>query len=187
MASIALPLVAVKAGQNIFSLLGLYSKDKVGINNKEHINKLAKNFVANGKMHAYHGKDDECVNDFLDIVKNNIESSKNMKNIENYAEKLIKNLIKLRKDLINPVEPFQSSVWYSNYTLALKKGQTQNVAVKSVLSKYLESGMLGGRFIKTLGGFLALGSAIAPIDHFVEHVLIGKVVAPKLDKKNTAE
>ena len=39
-----------------------------------------------------------------------------------------------------------------------------------------------GRFIKTLGGFLALGIAINPIDHFVENVLIGKVIGPGLDK-----
>ena len=33
---------------------------------------------------------------------------------------------------------------------------------------------------KTLGGFIALGLAIKPIDHFVEKVIIKKVVEPNL-------
>ena len=46
---------------------------------------------------------------------------------------------------------------------------------------------LKGKSIKTIGGFLALGLAISPIDHFVEHVLIGKVIGPSIDKtKKTA-
>ena len=36
-------------------------------------------------------------------------------------------------------------------------------------------------FIKTIGGFCALGLAIKPIDHFVENVLIGKYVGPQID------
>lgn len=42
--------------------------------------------------------------------------------------------------------------------------------------------MLKGNFIKTIGGFIALGAAIKPIDNFVENVLIGKYVGPKIDK-----
>lgn len=38
-----------------------------------------------------------------------------------------------------------------------------------------------GNFIKTIGGFCALGLAIKPIDHFVENVLIGKYVGPQID------
>ena len=41
-----------------------------------------------------------------------------------------------------------------------------------------------GNFIKTLGGFVALGAFIKPIDHFVENVLIGKYVGPKIDGTN---
>ena len=40
-----------------------------------------------------------------------------------------------------------------------------------------------GKIVKTTGGFLALALAIKPIDRFVEEVLIGKIVAPGLDKK----
>ena len=45
--------------------------------------------------------------------------------------------------------------------------------------------MMKGNFVKTIGGFIALGSAIKPIDHFVENVLIGKYVGPQIDNFKT--
>lgn len=199
MASIALPLVAVKGGQNILSLIGLSFKDKITINAQEHIHKIAQTFIANGKMHAYHGRDKECIKEFVDIVNNNLDFKKHndvdtnplrkltlrinkKNNIDNYAEKTIKKLIEMRHDLLNKSDDIKDGRWFKQYNAALKKGQTQNVAVKSVLNKFIECKALKGRFIKTVGGFIALGAAIKPIDHFVENVLIGKIVGPGLDK-----
>ena len=68
------------------------------------------------------------------------------------------------------------------YESDLKKGQTPSVAVKSVLTNFQQAKMLKGKAIKTLGGFVALGMAIKPIDHFVEEILIGKYVGPEIDK-----
>ena len=65
----------------------------------------------------------------------------------------------------------------------MEKGQTKNVAVKSVLNKYLNNKSLTSKIIKTCGGFLALGLAIKPIDYFVEHVLLGQVLATKFEPK----
>ena len=64
---------------------------------------------------------------------------------------------------------------------SLKNDQTENVAIKSVLSKFQKHKMIKGKFIKTIGGFAALGIAIKPIDNFVENVLIGKYVGPGID------
>lgn len=196
LASVCLPIVAVKGSQNLFSLFGLFTKDKLSINTKEHINKLAQEFIANGKMHAYSGKDDECIQEFLSIVSNNMNLSdkkhvkyaysKNQKQISSIAEETIKELIKMRKNLLNPTDEFKISNTYLSYKQALKSGQTENVAVKSILQKHLKQKTLKGKLIKTIGGFLALGLAINPIDRFVEEVLIGKVVAPKLDNKKDA-
>lgn len=196
LASVCLPVIAVKTGQNLFSFFGLLNKDGVTFNTKEHVNKLAQEFVSNGKMHAYSGKDEECTKDFLSIVSNNMDLSdkkllkfaytKNKKNIHDFSEKTIKELIKMRKDLLNPTDDFKVGDWYLQYKQALESGQTENVAIKSVLNTYLKQKTLKGKFIKTIGGFLALGCAIKPIDKFVEEVLIGKVVAPKLDKKENA-
>lgn len=196
LASVCLPIFAVKIGQNLFSLFGLTAKDKITFNTKEHVNRLAEEFVANGKMHAYANKDKECIDEFLSIVSNNMDLSdkkhlkhaytSNKENIHKYAETTIKDLIKMRKDLLNPDDEFKISDLYLSYEQALKKGQTKNVAVKSILQKQLKQKTITGKFIKTVGGFIALGLAIKPIDRFVEEVLIGKVVAPTLDKKKDA-
>ncbi len=209
LASILLPLVAVNAGQNILSLFGLLSKDKITINSKEHILELARNFVANGNMRAFSGLDNECVKKFADIVFNNMDFIKQSEvtpnpiksillkfedyisrminidanaNFEKYAEKTIKELINLRRNILEQNENFKKSDYYNNYGKAIKAGQTKNVAVKTVLNKYLLNLSLKGRLIKTIGGFIALGVLIKPIDSFVEEVLITKVVSPSFDK-----
>jgi hypothetical protein len=102
--------------------------------------------------------------------------------INKYSEKMIKNLIELRKNMLNPSEEFMQDQFYLLYAKALKEGQTKNVAIKTVLDKSINSYGLQGKFIKTLGGFIALGLAIKPIDNFVENVLIGKFLAPGLEK-----
>lgn len=197
MASVFLPLIAVKAGQNAFAQAGKFSEDKISINSKEHVANVAEQFVANGKMRAFDGKDEECIKEFTNNVLssmdyNNKKSSiKNLfkvfrldskEKVEKYSEKTIKELIKLRKDLLNPADEFKSNKWYKAYEADLKKGQTSSVAVKSVLTNYQQSKMLKGKAVKTLGGFVALGMAIKPIDHFVEEVLIGKYVGPEIDR-----
>ena len=192
MASIFLPLVAVKAGQKVFSQFGKLSEDKITINSKEHIARIAQEFIANGKMHAFDGKDEECVKDFLDRVSNKMDFKHRKKlfrifhidkkeNITRYAENTIKDLIKLRKELLNPTNKIKTGNWYSYFVKSLKNNQTENVAIKSVLSKFQKHKMIKGKFIKTIGGFAALGIAIKPIDNFVENVLIGKYVGPGID------
>lgn len=197
MASVFLPLIAVKAGQNSLAQAGKLTEDKISINSKEHIARIAEQFVANGKMHVFDGKDEECVKEFSDIVTNTLDfknqktSLKNVfkifrfdkkEKVKEYSEKTIKDLIDLRKNLLNPTDEFKNNKWFKAYEADLKAGQTSNVAVKSVLTKFQQNKMFKGKFIKTLGGFVALGLAIKPIDHFVEEVLIGKYVGPEIDK-----
>lgn len=197
LASILLPIVAVKGGQNLFSLFGAMTKDKITFNGQDEIIELAQQFVSNGKMRAYKNNDQECIKEFLDIVDNNLDYRKSenaiknpfnkykvntKENLDKYATKTIKKLIRTRKYLLEPNERTQKCSLYKNFKSALEAGQTKNVAVKSVLNKYLSSKTLKGKFVKTAGGFVALGLAINPIDHFVEHVLIGKVIGPGIDK-----
>ena len=196
MASIFLPLIAVKLGQNIISQFGKFGQDKISLNSKEHVSKLAEQFIANGKMHAFDGRDKECTREFLNITANSLDYKDKKRTVKKlrkifkadknerlakYSETTIKDLIKLRKDILNPTTEVKSSKWYSHYIKALKNGQTENVAVKSVLSDFQKNKMLKGNFLKTLGGFIALGLAIKPIDYFVEEVLIGKYVGPGID------
>ena len=212
MASIFLPLVAVKFGQNLFSMFGYLSKDKIKLNDKGHINKLAQEFVTNGNMKAYDGKDKECIEKFKDIVANNTEYNDNktinrkiikkpitflekvfmkdlfarkQKNIDNYSNEIIIELITLRKNLLSPTEAFKESSFYKTFNVLQQEGQTKSVAVKNVLINCLKRKDITGKIIKTAGGFLALGLAIKPIDRFVENVLIGKVIEPTLNNKKT--
>ena len=68
--------------------------------------------------------------------------------INKFAETTIKELIKIRKDLLNPADEFKISNTYLSFEQALKSGQTQNVAVKSILHKHLKQQTLKGKFIK---------------------------------------
>ena len=201
LASILLPIVAIKSGQNLFSLFGLATKDKISYNTQEQINDLAQQFVANGKIKAHYNKDEECVKEFIEIVKNNIDYKTQegvirnpLKKITNkykvntndkldtYAQKVMTNLVETRKQILLPVENSKAGVLQENYKAALKAGQTKGVALRSVLNQYLKNKTLKGRMIKIMGGFVALGLAIKPTDKFVEHVVIEKVIGPGIDK-----
>ena len=123
MASIFLPLVAVKAGQNILSNAGKFGETKLSINAQENISKLANEFIANGKLHVYDNKDTECTKEFVEKVKNTLEYKRQVKStnpikkiwyfmenklnvnkeqdIEKYATETIQDLIEQRKNIIN--------------------------------------------------------------------------------------
>ncbi len=191
LASILLPVFAVHLGQDIFSLGGRFTKDKISFNTKEQISKLAEQFIANGKMRAFDGKDEECVTEFVSQTVDNLDYKNtkgikgsfkkifgfdNSEKVKNYAENTIWDLIELRKNLLNPTDEIRTTKPFSDYVKALNSGQTENVAVKTALSKFQVRKMLKGKVIKTIGGFIALGSLIKPIDNFVENVLIGKYV-----------
>ena len=210
MASILLPLVAVKGGQNIFSGIGLFTKDKMTYNTKEQVNKIAETFVANGNMRKFQGKDKECIKEFCDRVMDNVDYKKQIETrnpfkkfwfysldkisdfmnfnpkerVNNYAQETIKELIQLRKQAFRPTDEFKNSWEYTFFKSSIENGETPNVAVKSLLIKKLNKQNLKGSFVKTIGGFIALGLLIKPIDNFVENVLIGKYIDPKLAQRN---
>ena len=199
LASVFLPVIAVKIGQNVFSQFGKFTQDKISLNAKENVSKVAEQFIANGKMRAYDGLDEECTKEFLLQVADNMDFNNKKKslknsfkifsldkkeNIEKYSVKTIQNLIQMRKDLLQPTSEVKAGKWYSKYIKALKSGQTESVAVKSILTDFQKTQLTKGNFVKTLGGFCALGLAIKPIDHFVENVLIGKYVGPQIDNFN---
>lgn len=60
----------------------------------------------------------------------------------------------MRKDLLNPTTEVKAGGWYSKYIKALKSGQTESVAVKSVLTNFQKGQLMKGNFIKTIGGFV---------------------------------
>ncbi len=53
-------------------------------------------------------------------------------------------------------------------------------AIDMIIKKYQKSKVTNAKILKTVGGFIALGLAIKPIDNFVEHTVLKKFVAPRL-------
>ena len=213
MASIFLPLVAVKTGQSIFSLWGYAMQDKISINSKEQVLNIAEEFVTNGNLRAYKDNDTECIQKFMDNVTNNMDYHKNegaevnpfkraflmfekmfskkqinkkQENINNYARATMQGAIDLRRKMLNPSEEFKNTKEYLNYKELLDLGQTKNVAVKNVINKKIKKDLLPGKVIKTCGGFIALALLVKPIDRFVEEVLIGKLIDKSIEKRRSA-
>lgn len=212
MASIFLPLIAVKAGQSLFSLWGYAMQNNISITSKERVLNLAEEFVTNGNLRAYRNNDSECIQKFVDIVANNMDYhksegsetnplkriflkyeekvaknfvNKKQENIDNFARETIQRVIDLRKKILNPTEDFKKTNEYQYYNELLDLGQTKNVAVKNIINKNLKKELLAGKVIKTCGGFIALALLVKPIDKFVEEVLIGKIIDKSIDKKKT--
>lgn len=57
-----------------------------------------------------------------------------------------------------------------------------NFVIKETITRMMNKHSFRLSSIKIAGGFIALGLLAKPIDKFVEHVVISKFVAPKLDK-----
>ena len=103
-ASILLPIAAVKLGQNMFSVFGKLGKDGISINQKEKVGKIAEEFIANGQMRAYQGKDEECVKAFMDRVYNKLDFEKRAKAINNPIRKIFirtQERLKIKNEKIN--------------------------------------------------------------------------------------
>ncbi len=60
------------------------------------------------------------------------------------------------------------------------KDTAKTDAIELIIKKYQKSKIMNAKLLKTAGGFVALGLAINPIDHFVEHVVMKKFVGPRL-------
>lgn len=57
-----------------------------------------------------------------------------------------------------------------------------NHAAKDILKKVEENKIFKTKLMKTIGGFVALGLLIKPMDSFVENVIMHKYIAPGIDK-----
>ena len=62
------------------------------------------------------------------------------------------------------------------------KGAPKDVAIRDAIMKFQKKQIAKSKWIKTAGGFVALALAVKPIDKFVEHIVLPKVVSPSLDK-----
>lgn len=107
----------------------------------------------------------------------------------NYADKHINEMFGLFNDLMNDRKPeqFSDKLWKNFIKLKATYAKDPDYqstflrdAAEDVIKKYQKNKIMHNKMLKTIGGFVALGIAIKPIDNFVEHVIIKKFVEPNL-------
>lgn len=110
-----------------------------------------------------------------------------------YAEGHIDHMFKIYDDLKHDRKPaeFTSKMWKKFGKLKEKYAKDPDYketfirdAAEDIIKKYQKSKIMNAKILKTIGGFIALGLAIKPIDNFVEHVIIKKVVKPAFTGKH---
>lgn len=106
-----------------------------------------------------------------------------------FADSNIKTMFSIYEDLVNGNRPkeFSDKMWKSFNKLKNKYKKDPDYkttylrdAAEDSIRKYQKGLMTKAKVLKTIGGFIALGIAIKPIDIFVEKVIIKKVVEPNL-------
>lgn len=122
--------------------------------------------------------------------------------VKAFAESQINTMFNNRKKLMNTVvykdnvlsfdaskqDKSLSAKWYKKFEKLVSKYAKDAVlnpykehhAAAEVLKQIENSKINKFRAIKSIGGFIALGLAVKPIDHFVEHTIIKKYIEPKL-------
>jgi hypothetical protein len=107
----------------------------------------------------------------------------------NFADANINSMFDIYDNLINNKKPkeFSNSMWnkFNKLKSKYKKDPDYKTtylrdAAEDIIKKYQKSKMQNAKILKTVGGFVALGLAIKPIDSFVENIIIKKVVEPNL-------
>jgi len=119
-------------------------------------------------------------------------SHANREKLVSFANQQLKNLIEMRTKLMNKERPqnISDKVYnkFNNIHESFKKefGEDHYLhkAAKYALKEHLSESIFKLKMFKTLGGFIALGAMIKPIDMFVEQTIMKKVVEPNIDKFN---
>lgn len=110
-----------------------------------------------------------------------------------YADQHIDEMFNIYNNLKNNTKPaeFSNNLWNKFSKLKIKYAKDPDYkatylrdAAEDIIKKFQKSKMMNSKILKTIGGFVALGFAIKPIDNFVEHVIIKKVVQPAFTGKS---
>lgn len=119
--------------------------------------------------------------------------------IKAFTKANIEQIFKIREELMQDKKPAEfSNKLYQKFrqvehefaTTAGYVGDAKEDAAKHVIKLFQEKQIFNNKLLKTVGGFVALGLLAKPIDTFVEHFVIDKVVEPgltMLEKKQVNE
>jgi len=106
-----------------------------------------------------------------------------------FANENIDKIFDIYTDLLQGKKPvdFSNKMWKNFITLREKYAKDPDYtktflrdASEDIIVKFQNNQVRNAKLLKTLGGFIALGLAIKPIDYFVEHVIIKKYIEPNL-------
>lgn len=109
--------------------------------------------------------------------------------VRNFASENIDRMFKIYEELVSNNKPkeFSKKMWKKFIKLKVKLASDPDYketfvkdAAEDMIKKYQKNRIMGAKMLKTVGGFVALGLAIKPIDRFVENVILKKVVEPNL-------
>ncbi len=116
-----------------------------------------------------------------------------------YADKCIDRIFNMHEQLTANKKPKEMSNKLYNSFIKLQETYKQDKDLK-ISVNYLENAaadtikrfeksrlLKSTKLLKTIGGFVALGLAIKPIDKFVEKVIIEKLVEPNLNLLDSSE
>lgn len=116
--------------------------------------------------------------------------------VHDFIGKRIDNLFAMRAELLEGKRPEKMSKKMFKHFETLRDAYKNdakysddylNHAAKDTLKKFEESKIFKTKMAKTIGGFVALGLLIKPIDLFVENVIMHKYVGPGIDKIDGSE
>lgn len=116
--------------------------------------------------------------------------------IHHYIGQRIDTLFKDKKELLENKKPLNMSdkmfTKFQQLQEIYKKDPLHSKdyldkATKDILKAVENNKVFKIKSMKTLGGFIALGLLIQPIDKFVEHIIIEKFIGPGLDKFDKAQ
>lgn len=140
--------------------------DEIGKHNKTH-RKLLKPFYA-----------------AVDFIKRPFVKTPKPEKIKDYAGAVVDRLVDTRQQLLDGIKPERMSKKAFNKFIELSKtapaAEKQSLAFDAI-RKMEKSKMFNNRVLKSIGGLVALSIMAKPIDKFVEHVIIGKLVGPAID------
>ena len=157
---------------------GLVNREKYTQHIMENIAEMDKHKTTKNKMFSPFAK-------IIDFVKKPFEAKPKTENIQKYIASTIDNIMDTRDALIQGTKPKNvSDKLYKAFEKEAKNGtlEQKKSAAYTVIRKIQGKKLFKNNALKSLGGLVALGIMMKPIDNFVEHVLIKKYIGPTIDK-----
>ena len=157
---------------------GLVNREKYTQHIMENIAEMDKHKTTKNKMFSPFAQ-------IIDFVKKPFEAKPKTENIQKYIASTIDNIMDTREALIQGTKPKNvSDKLYKAFEKEAKNGtlEQKKSAAYTVIRKIQGKKLFKNNALKSLGGLVALGIMMKPIDNFVEHVLIKKYIGPTIDK-----